>query len=80
MPTTLFAKIWNEHLIAETIDGGLLLVDRIFLHERTGGVALQSLSAAGRSVAAPEQVFATMDHVVDTLPGRRARSPRYFRP
>jgi 3-isopropylmalate/(R)-2-methylmalate dehydratase large subunit len=78
MPTTLFAKIWNEHLIAETIDGGLLLVDRIFLHERTGGVALQSLSAAGRSVAAPEQVFATMDHVVDTLPGRRARSAAAF--
>jgi 3-isopropylmalate/(R)-2-methylmalate dehydratase large subunit len=74
MPATLFAKIWNEHLIAGAADSGLILVDRIFLHERTGGVALQSLAAAGRSVAAPAQVFATMDHVVDTLPGRRADS------
>src|SRR5271170_991873 len=72
MPTTLFEKIWNEHLIAETAGGGLLLVDRILLHERTGGVALQSLAAAGRRVVAKEQVFATMDHVVDTLPGRNS--------
>lgn len=78
MPATLFAKIWNEHLIADTVDGGLILVDRIFLHERTGGVALQSLAAAGRSVAAPEQVFATMDHIVETLPGRRADSDTAF--
>lgn len=74
MPTTLFEKIWNEHLIAETAGGGLLLVDRILLHERTGGVALQSLAAAGRRVMAKEQVFATMDHVVDTLPGRNANT------
>jgi 3-isopropylmalate/(R)-2-methylmalate dehydratase large subunit len=78
MPATLFAKIWNEHLIADTVDSGLILVDRIFLHERTGGVALQSLAAAGRSVAAAKQVFATMDHVVGTLPGRRADSGTAF--
>jgi len=70
MSETLFAKIWNEHLIDTTDGGGLVLIDRIFLHERTGGVALQSLAAAGRRVMAPEQVFATMDHVVDTHPGR----------
>jgi 3-isopropylmalate/(R)-2-methylmalate dehydratase large subunit len=33
-------------------------------------VALQELAAAGRSVRNPEQVFCTMDHIVDTLPGR----------
>ena len=70
MPDTLFAKIWNQHLIAETADGGLILVDRVLLHERTGGVALQSLAAARRGVVAPELVFATMDHVVDTRRGR----------
>jgi 3-isopropylmalate/(R)-2-methylmalate dehydratase large subunit len=68
---TLFEKIWRDHLVADLGDGlSLLLVDRILLHERTGGVALKSLAAAGRQVLAPEQVFATMDHVVDTLPGR----------
>jgi 3-isopropylmalate/(R)-2-methylmalate dehydratase large subunit len=68
---TLFEKIWNQHRIADLGDGAeLVLIDRILLHERTGGVALQSLAAAGRQVNDPEQVFATMDHVVDTRPGR----------
>lgn len=48
----------------------LLLIDRILLHERTGGVAIQSLTQAGRAVANTQHVFVTMDHVVDTLPGR----------
>ena len=72
MPTTLFEKIWNAHLIAETSGAGLLLLDRILLHERTGGVALQSLREAGHRVANPARVFATMDHVVDTRPGRNS--------
>jgi 3-isopropylmalate/(R)-2-methylmalate dehydratase large subunit len=78
MPQTLFAKIWNEHLVTATDAGGLLLIDRIFLHERTGGVALQSLAASGRGVMSPGQVFATMDHVVDTRPGRNDRTQGTF--
>ncbi|MBX3564187.1 MAG: 3-isopropylmalate dehydratase large subunit [Sphingomonas sp.] len=70
-PRTAFEKIWSDHLVADLGDGtGLLLVDRVLLHERTGGVALNSLAEAGRKVVAPAQVFATMDHVVDTRPGR----------
>jgi 3-isopropylmalate/(R)-2-methylmalate dehydratase large subunit len=75
MPATLFEKIWNAHLIAEGSGGGLLLLDRILLHERTGGVALQSLRQAGRRIANPAHVFATMDHVVDTRPGSRSNAP-----
>jgi 3-isopropylmalate/(R)-2-methylmalate dehydratase large subunit len=67
---TLFRKIWNAHRIADIADGALVLIDRVLLHERTGGVALRSLVAAGRQLAAPDSVFATMDHVVDTRPGR----------
>lgn len=74
MSATLFDKIWNAHAIASNDDGDLVLIDRILLHERTGGIALQSLAAANRRVFAPEQVFATIDHVVDTRPGRTARS------
>jgi 3-isopropylmalate/(R)-2-methylmalate dehydratase large subunit len=63
--------MWQEHLVADLGGGtGLILIDRILLHERTGGVALNSLADAGRSVACPEHIFATMDHVVDTHPGR----------
>ena len=67
----LFEKLWQEHLV-ETLDDGtdLLYIDRIFLHERTGSIALSSLQAAGREVFYPQQVFCCMDHIVDTFPGR----------
>jgi 3-isopropylmalate/(R)-2-methylmalate dehydratase large subunit len=68
---TLFEKLWDLHRVADLGDGtGLLLIDRILLHERTGSVALESLREAGRPVMAPGHVFVTMDHIVDTLPGR----------
>jgi len=71
MGQTLFNKIWDRHLVArlgETTD--LLAIDRIFLHERTGAAALRSLAESGRAVADPARVFAVMDHIVDTRPGR----------
>lgn len=67
---TLFAKLWHAHVVAPIPGGALIAVDRLFLHERMGSVALQALAAAGRSVADPARVFATMDHIVDTRPGR----------
>ncbi|RME64922.1 MAG: 3-isopropylmalate dehydratase, partial [Alphaproteobacteria bacterium] len=71
MGRTLFDKIWSAHVVASLGDGiDLLYVDRILLHERTGSIALKSLSEAGRKVVHPEQVFATIDHIVDTVPGR----------
>ena len=42
----------------------------MFLHERTGTAALKNMAATGRSVADPARVFAVMDHIVDTRPGR----------
>jgi 3-isopropylmalate/(R)-2-methylmalate dehydratase large subunit len=71
MPQSLFDKIWNAHVVAD-LDGGtsLVAIDRVLLHERTGGVALSSLAAAGRPVLDPARAFATMDHIVDTFPGR----------
>ncbi len=71
MPKTLFDKIWDAHTVRQLDDGSsLLYVDRLFLHERTGSVALTSLEADGRRVRNPKHVFATMDHIVDTFPGR----------
>jgi len=70
-PSTLFDKLWTQHLVSDLGGGtGLLAIDRIFLHERTGSIALKSLRESGRSVADPARVFCTMDHIVDTLPGR----------
>ncbi len=69
--STLFDKIWAQHVVTPLQgEDCLVLIDRIWLHERTGSVALQSLEAAGRAVLAPQHAFCTMDHIVDTLPGR----------
>jgi 3-isopropylmalate/(R)-2-methylmalate dehydratase large subunit len=67
----LFDKLWTSHLVRDLGDGvGLVAIDRVFLHERTGSVALKGLAEAGRPVLDPARVFCTMDHIVDTLPGR----------
>ncbi len=71
MGRSLIDKLWDAHVVADLGDGAALLyIDRIFLHERTGSVSLQELKAAGRPVRHKEHVFVTMDHIVDTLPGR----------
>jgi len=68
---TIFDKIWDAHVIADLgDDSALIAIDRIFLHERTGAAALRSLKEAGRELADPSRVFAVMDHIVDTRPGR----------
>lgn len=75
MAQTIFEKIWRQHRIATLKNGSdLVQIDRILLHERTGGIALKSLAEAGRTVAVPAHAFVTMDHVVDTFPGRSDRT------
>ena len=64
-------KIWASHLIHKFEDGDdLLLIDRIFLHERTGALALKSLETKKLNVKEPSSVFCTIDHIVDIKPGR----------
>lgn len=79
MSRTLFDKLWDIHVVAESDDGAAYIaIDRVFLHERTGGVALKSLLEAGREVKAPDRVYCVMDHIVSFAAGRGrndARSP-----
>ena len=71
MKRTLFDKIWDDHVITSFDDGTCLLyIDRVFLHERTGSLALKGLKDQGRTLRNPGQTFCTMDHIVDTVPGR----------
>lgn len=76
---TLLDKLWDYHRVADAGDGyDLLAIDRLLLHERTGGVALKSLAERGLPVKAPDRVFALMDHIVSFREGRgrdEARSP-----
>ncbi len=68
---TLFAKLWDAHVVARLGPAeDLVAIDRVLLHERTGSVALKSLTAAGRVVVDPARVFAVTEHLVDTARGR----------
>ncbi len=70
-PKTLFDKIWDAHCVFQDEDGvDILAIDRVVLHERTGGVALKSLKQAGRQLADSARVFGVMDHIVSFRSGR----------
>lgn len=77
MAKTLFEKLWEKHRVCDAGDGAdLLAVDRLLLHERTGGVALKSLLENGRTVRDPSRVFAIMDHIVSFRAGRGRNDTR----
>ena len=67
MATTLYDKIWQQHII-QTPQGasGLIYIDRHLIHEVTSPQAFAGLDAKGRKVRAPERTFATMDHSIST--------------
>jgi 3-isopropylmalate/(R)-2-methylmalate dehydratase large subunit len=68
--STLFEKIWTEHLVAEPAgEPALLYVDLHLVHEVTSPQAFESLRLAGRGVRRPGLTVATMDHNVPTLEG-----------
>ena len=52
--TTLYDKIWNDHLVDEQPDGTCLLyIDRHLVHEVTSPQAFEGLRTTGRKVRAP---------------------------
>ena len=70
-PLTLIDRLWDQHLVAQVdADQALIHIDRIFLHERVGATALQGLADAGHALFDRTAVFGTMDHIIDTQPGR----------
>ena len=71
-PTTLYDKIWRDHLVDEAEDGTCLLyIDRHLVHEVTSPQAFEGLRMASRKVRAPEKTLAVVDHNVPTSPDRR---------
>lgn len=70
-PQTFFDKVWNQHVIADLGEGtALLQIDRLFLHELSGSAAINKLEASGRRPNSPGQVFAVIDHLISSRPGR----------
>ena len=70
-PRTIIDKIWNQHVVTALGDDSYLLhIDRIFLHDRTGGRMLQGVYGAGRELFDRNLVHGTFDHMIDTDRGR----------
>ncbi len=70
MPSTLFQKLWERHVVREEPgEPALLYVDLHLVHEVTSAQAFEGPRLAGRGVRRPELTVATMDHNVPTLPG-----------
>ena len=67
MPSTLFDKLWDAHVVREqTGQPTLLYIDLHLVHEVTSPQAFAGLRAAGRAVRRPDLSVATADHNVPT--------------
>jgi 3-isopropylmalate/(R)-2-methylmalate dehydratase large subunit len=67
MSTTLYDKIWNDHLVDQQEDGtALLFVDRHLIHEVTSPQAFEGLRNANRKVRNPNLTLAVVDHNIPT--------------
>ena len=67
MSTTLYDKIWNDHLVHQQEDGtALLFVDRHLIHEVTSPQAFEGLRNANRKVKNPNLTLAVVDHNIPT--------------
>ncbi|HEY0917772.1 3-isopropylmalate dehydratase large subunit [Devosia sp.] len=70
-PKTFFEKVWEQHAIVGLGDDtDLLQIDRLFLHDLSGSAAIRKLEASGRRPDSNAQVFAVIDHLVSSRPGR----------
>ena len=68
MPSTIFDKIWEKHLVRQIESGpAVFYIDRHFIHEVTSPQAFDGLRKRGLPVFRPAQTIATADHNVPTL-------------
>lgn len=81
-PQTLLDKLWSQHVI-KTLSAAedLIHVDRFFLHDLSGLIAIPDLRKRGLTMLSPPLNFAVTDHAVSTDEGREhhvdAKSRRY---
>jgi 3-isopropylmalate/(R)-2-methylmalate dehydratase large subunit len=66
-PRTLFEKVWQQHVVAESAgEPTILYIDLQLVHEVTSPQAFEGLRLAGRKLRHPERHIATVDHNVPT--------------
>jgi 3-isopropylmalate/(R)-2-methylmalate dehydratase large subunit len=77
VPRTMFAKLWDSHVVADLGDDTALLhVDRHILHDLGGSRALLDVKERGLPLHNPELTYATIDHTITSAPGRHGTIPR----
>lgn len=73
--TTLFEKIWDQHVVADLGEGRALIhIDRHVLQEVTSLQAFEALRKRKLPVHSLGLTYAVIDHSVSTMPGRTAAS------
>jgi 3-isopropylmalate/(R)-2-methylmalate dehydratase large subunit len=81
-PQTLLDKLWAQHVVKRlSATEDLIHVDRFFLHDLSGLIAIPNLRQRGLTMRSPSLNFAVTDHAVSTARGREhhvdAKSRRY---
>jgi 3-isopropylmalate/(R)-2-methylmalate dehydratase large subunit len=81
-PQTLLDRLWSQHVVKRlSAAEDLIHVDRFFLHDLSGTIAIPDLRKRGLSMVSPELNFAVTDHAVSTAVGREnhvdAKSRKY---
>ena len=67
LPKTLFAKIWDRHVVMQEPEApAVLYIDLHLVHEVTSPQAFSELRARGLRVRRPDRTVATMDHSTPT--------------
>ncbi len=68
MPSTLYDKIWADHVVCQPAgEPALLYIDLHLIHEVTTPQAFAGLRNAGRTVRRPDLTLAVADHNVPTI-------------
>lgn len=68
MPQTLFAKVWDAHLVTKRSDGrDIIYIDRHIMHDLHAPIAMQKIVDAGRTVLRPHLTWSSQDHSVPIL-------------
>jgi 3-isopropylmalate/(R)-2-methylmalate dehydratase large subunit len=66
MPSTLYEKIFNRHVVREDNDTYLIYIDRHLIHEVTSPQAFEGLRIANRPIWRTNSILAVPDHNVPT--------------
>lgn len=75
MGKTLYEKIWDIHVCADSTAGAsILYIDRHLVHEVSSPIAFDTLARKGLAVFNPNATLAVADHNISTYPGRNDES------